>query len=135
METVDLLPAERRMIAESHAQAMLGTLYNTRPRPDRAKVENATREWLENHLPDVADEIFGQSLSIITDQEKRQIEQQMQNLANLDPIRDGDIIGNLERSDFNEFPEFLPQALEQAGRIKDPAKRAEMIHQLQKPTR
>ncbi|HSP43631.1 MAG TPA: sigma-70 family RNA polymerase sigma factor [Luteolibacter sp.] len=135
METVDLLPAERHIIAESHAKAMLGTLYNTRPKPDRAKVENAVRDWLDTHLPEAADEIFGQSLSIITEREKRQIELALKNLTDREVIRDIDIIQNLERRDFSEFPEFLPQALEHAGRIKNPAKRAEMINQLQKPTR
>jgi len=31
------------------------------------------------------------------------------------------------------YGEMLPQALEQAARIKDPAKRAEVIHHLQNP--
>jgi hypothetical protein len=135
MKTVDLFPAERRIIAESHAQRMLGTLYNTSPRPDRAKVETTTRDWLNTHLPEAADEIFEQSLTIITDNEKRQIGFALKNLANLEVIRDIDIIGDLERYDLSGFPEFLPQALEQAGRIKDPAKRAEMILKLQNPTR
>jgi RNA polymerase sigma factor (sigma-70 family) len=135
METVDLLPAERRIIAESHAQAMLGTIYNTRPRPDRNKVESAARDWLNTHLPEAADEIFGKSLSIIMEREKRQIEQQMKNLTDREVIRDSDIIQTLERQYFSEFPEFIPQALEQAERIKDPAKRAEMINKLQKPAR
>jgi hypothetical protein len=135
METVDLLPAERRMIAESHAQAMLGTIYNTRPRPDRNKVESAARDWLKTHLPEAAEEIFGQSLSTATKQGRWQIEQQMKNLTDREVIRDSDIIQTLERQYFSEFPEFIPQALEHAGRIKDPVKRAEMINQLQKPTR
>jgi RNA polymerase sigma-70 factor (ECF subfamily) len=135
LETIDLLPTERRMIAESHAQAMLGTLYNTSPKPERTKVETTAREWLETHMPDAADEIFGQSLSIVTSNEKRQIGYALKNLADRKVIRDFDIIQDLERHDFSEFPEFLPQALEHAGRIKDPVKRAEMIHKLQKPAR
>ncbi len=135
IETVDLFPAERRMIADSHARRMLGTLYNTSPKPDRTKVETATRAWLNTHLPEAADEIFGQSLTIITDHEKHQIELALKDLVDREVIRDSDIIQNLERHDFSEFPEFLSQALQQAGRIKDPAKRAEIIHKLQNPSR
>jgi hypothetical protein len=69
------------------------------------------------------------------EREKRQIEHALKDLTDREVIRDIDIIQNLEGRDFSEFPEFLPQALEQAERIKDPAKRAEMILQLQKPTR
>jgi RNA polymerase sigma-70 factor (ECF subfamily) len=135
METVDLRPAERRIIAESHAQRMLGTLCNTGRKADRVAVETATSGWLNTHLPESADEIFGKSLSIIMEREKRQIEHALKDLTDREVIRDIDIIQNLEGRDFSEFPEFLPQALEQAERIKDPAKRAEMILQLQKPTR
>jgi RNA polymerase sigma factor (sigma-70 family) len=135
IETVDLFPAERRMIADSHARRMLGTLYNTSPKPDRTKVETATRAWLDTHLPEAADEIFRQALTIITDQEKHQIELALKDLVDREVIRDSDIIQNLERHDFSEFPEFLSQALQQAGRIKDPAKRAEIINKLQKPAR
>jgi hypothetical protein len=135
METSGILPAERRDIAESHALNMLGTLYNTSPRPDRAKVETSAHDWLNTHLPESADEIFGKSLSIIMEREKRQIEYALKDLTDREVIRDSDIIQNLEGRDFSEFPEFLPQALEHAGRIKDSSKRAEMINKLQKPTR
>jgi hypothetical protein len=137
LETIDLLPTERRMIAESHAQRILNTTYNTRPRPDRAEVETAARDWLQKHLPEEAAEILANSKAAAADGERWQIKQSLKNLADREVIRDFDIIQYLggRDFDFSEFPEFLPQALEQAERIKDPAKRAEMINKLQKPTR
>jgi hypothetical protein len=135
MKTADILPAERRDIAESHALNMLGTLYNSGHRKNRAQIETIARDWLNTHHPEAADEIFRQSLSIITDREKWQIEYALKNLTDREVIRDSDIIQTLERQYLSEFPEFIPQALEQAGRIKDPAKRAEMVHQLQNSNR
>ena len=127
METVDLLPEERRIIAEFQTQRMLETSYNTRPAPDPAKVESAARDWLQTHAPDTADEIFAQSKWIVVARERSQIEISLQSLASRDVIRDSDILQELDRRDFGEFPDFLPQALEQARRIKDPTKRAETI--------
>jgi RNA polymerase sigma factor (sigma-70 family) len=131
METVDLFPEERRIIAEFQAQQILGIPYNTRPAPDRAKVESSARDWLEAHAPDQAEEIFARSKSIVVGREKTQIENSLRNLAQREVVRDSDILRELDRRDFGEFPEFLPQALEQARKIKDPAKRAETILSLE----
>ncbi len=138
METVELLPAERRMIAEGHTGRMLDALYNTGSKPDRTKVENAVRDWLHTHIPDAAEEIFGQSLSIATTRQERQIELALTHLAartDREDFRDIDVIQTLGRFDFSDFPEFVPKALEQAERIKDPGKRAEIIHELQPSAR
>lgn len=133
METVDLLPEERRIIAEFQTGRTLGSLYNTHPRPDRAKAESAARDWLQTHAPDEAEEIFAQSKSTATERERCRIEMSLQSLAAREIIRDSDIVLELERPDFGEFSEFLPEALEQARRIKDPAKRAEIILRLETP--
>lgn len=131
LETLELLPSEQRIIAEFQALRILETPYNTRPTPDRAKVETVARDWLQAHVPDEAEEIFAKSKSIAADRERGQIQQSLQSLATREVIRDSDILQELGRRDFGEFSEFLPQALEQARRIKDPAKRAETIQRLE----
>ena len=131
METIDLLPEERRIIAEFQTQRILQTPYNTRPAPDRAKVESAARDWLEAHAPDQAEKIFAQSKSIVVTRERTQIENSLQSLAKREIIRDSDILQELDRRDFSEFSEFLPQALEQARKLKDPVKRAETLLRLE----
>jgi hypothetical protein len=131
LQTLELLPSERRIIAEFQALRILGTPYNTRPQPDRMKVESAARDWLQAHVPDEAEEIFAKSKSTAADRERGQIQRSLQSLATREVIRDSDILQELERRDFGEFSEFLPQALEQARRIKDPAKRAETIQRLE----
>lgn len=137
METVDLLPGERRIIAESHAQRVLDSLYNHHPKPDRIEVETAARDWLKTHLPEAAEEIFANCKFISVERERREMGNSIRDLAGRDVIRDGDILQELDRRDFSEFPELLPQALEQARKIKDPAKRTETILRLEtsgKPT-
>lgn len=131
METVDLLPEERRIIAEFQTGRTLGSLYNTHPRPDRAKVESAARDWLQVHAPDEAEEIFVESKSTVVNRERNRIEMSLGNLAACEIIRDFDVVQALDRPDFGEFSEFLLEALEQARRIKDPAKRAETILRLE----
>jgi RNA polymerase sigma-70 factor (ECF subfamily) len=131
LETLDLQPFEQRIIAEYQTQCILATPVNTRPRPDRAKVAAAARNWLQAHLPEEAEEIFEKSKSILTDRERRGIELSLQDLAARDAVRDSDILQELGQLDFAEFPEFRPQALEQARKIKDPAKRAETIRLLE----
>jgi RNA polymerase sigma-70 factor (ECF subfamily) len=131
METVDLLPGEHRTIAEFQGLRILETLYNTRPRPDRAKVESAARDWLQAHAPDEAAEIFARSKSIAADRERTQIESALRSLADREVVRDSDILQELDRREFGEFPEFLPQALEQARKIKDPVKREETLRRLE----
>jgi RNA polymerase sigma factor (sigma-70 family) len=131
LETLDLTTSEQRIFAELQAQRILGIPYNTRPAPDRAKVESAARDWLQAHAPDQAEEIFAQSKSIVVGREKTQIENSLRSLAGREIIRDSDILQELDRRDFSEFPEFLPQALEQAGKIKDPTKRAETVLRLE----
>jgi RNA polymerase sigma-70 factor (ECF subfamily) len=131
LQTLELLPSERRIIAEFQALRILETPYNTRPQPDRMKVESAARDWLQAHVPDEAEEIFAKSKSTAADRERGQIQRSLQSLATREVIRDSDILQELERRDFGEFSEFLPQALEQARRIKDPAKRAETIQRLE----
>lgn len=131
LDTLELLPAEQRIIAEYQAESILASPLNTRPRPDRAKAAAAARNWLHAHLPDEAEEIFEKTKSIITDREKRGIELTLQNLAAREVVRDMDILQELGQLDFVEFPEFRPQALEQAHKIKDPAKRAETLRLLE----
>ena len=131
METVDLLPEERRIIVEFQTGRTFGSLYNTHPRPDRAKVESAAWGWLQTHAPEEAEEIFAQSKSATTERERRQIETSLQRLAAREIIQDAEILHVIERPDFGEFSEFLPEALEQARRIKDPAMRAEIILRLE----
>lgn len=131
LQTLDLLPAERRIIAENQALRILETPYNTRPRPDRAKVESTARDWLQAHAPDEAEEIFATAKATAADRERLHIESSLRRLAAREVIRDFDILLELDRREFGEFPEFLPQALEQARRIKDPAKRAEIILRLE----
>ncbi len=131
LKTLDLTPPEQRIIAEFQAQRILSLPYKTRPSPDRAKVESAARDWLQTHAPDQAEEIFTQAKSTATDGERRQIKNTLSNLAAREVVRDSDILYELERRDFSEFSEFLPQALEQARKIKDPAKRTETILRLE----
>ncbi|MEO5914781.1 MAG: sigma-70 family RNA polymerase sigma factor [Luteolibacter sp.] len=127
METLDLDPSERRIIAESQAMRILETPYNTHPRPDRVAVDSDALAWLQTHIPDDAEEIFTTTKAAAADRERGQIQQSLKDLAAREVIRDGDVTEELNRRDFEEFPEFLPQALEQARRIKDPTKRAETI--------
>lgn len=131
LKALDLTKSEQRMIIEFQAQRILGISYNTRPAPNRAQVESAAQDWLEAHAPDQAEEIFAQSKSIVVARERTQIENSLQSLAGREIIRDSDILQELDRRDFGEFPEFLPQALEQARKIKDPVKRAEIIQRLE----
>ena len=63
--------------------------------------------------------------------ERTQIENSLQSLAKREIIRDSDILQELDRRDFSEFSEFLPQALEQARKLKDPVKRAETLLRLE----
>lgn len=135
MDEVDLLPAERRIIAGAHAQRMLASLYHRGLKPDREAVETAARDWLSAHFPEAADEVFAESMSNVVERERGQIGEEMRDLADRETLRDSDLIERLGRYDFSEFPEFLPQAIEQAGRIKDPAKRAATIDQLQNSAR
>jgi hypothetical protein len=131
LETVELQPSEHRIIVECQALRILGTRYNTRPLPDRSMVESAARDWLQTHAPDEAEEIFAKSKSTLADRERAEIARSLDSLATRETIRDEDLIRDLEQRDFSEFSEFLLQALEQARRIKDPGKRAEMIHRLE----
>jgi RNA polymerase sigma factor (sigma-70 family) len=135
LDEVDLLPAERRIIAGSHAQRMLASLCDGDRRPDRAEVETAARDWLATHFPEAADEVFAESMSVVMERARREIGEATRDLASRETVRDSDLIERLGRYDFSGFPEFLPQAIDLARRIKDPAKRAETIEQLQSPAR
>ncbi len=131
LESIDLTASEQRMIVEFQAQRILETFYNTRPQPDRAKIDTVARNWLQTHAPDEAEEIFSRFRTAAAARERREIEDELRSLGGRVIIRDSDILQELERRDFGEFSEFLPQALEQARRIKDPAKRAETIQRLE----
>lgn len=134
MESVDLLPDERRWIAEAHALAVLSTSHTTLPRPDGAEVEASARDWLETHMPGEADEIFREMKATARERELFQTEHRLRPLAEQDVVRDSDLIRALGQTDFREFPGFLPLGLEQAKRIKDPVKREEMLRLLKSQT-
>lgn len=127
LESIDLTASEQRLIVEFQVEQIWATPYNTQPRPDRTTVDTAARNWLQTHAPDEAEEVFENSKAAAADGERGQIKRALDNLATREVIRDQDIIQELDRRDFSEFSEFLPQALEQARKIKDPTKREETI--------
>lgn len=130
MERSELLPEERSMLALTYAHRKIGTYYNTRPRPDLTAVETAARQWLELHLPDEAAAILAKAKIDRYAQEMRQHRWQLDSIAKNPDLTDSDLIQELG---YKVYGEMLPQALEQAARIKDPAKRAKVIHRLQNP--
>lgn len=131
LETIDLLPSEQRIIVDFHTHRILGSIYNTRPQPDRTKIESSARDWLQAHAPEEAEEIFTHVKSIVTERERSETKRSLESLTAQEEVRDSDILQQLERRDFTEFPELIPQALDQARRIKDPAKRAEAMIRLE----
>ncbi|MEP4077548.1 RNA polymerase sigma factor [Haloferula sp.] len=133
MDSVDLRRPERRVIAEAYALNVIENYYNTRPRPEREVVDAAARSWLEQHAPAEADAIFEEAKVVLHDREHREIKHSLQNFNQREVLRDDDLVRELSRRDFEEFPEFLPQALELAQKIKDPAKRANTIQLIEKP--
>ena len=126
----ELLPTERSLLAGSYARDKIGTYYNTTPHPDLAAVENATRQWLEIHIPNEAEAIFAKARSDRYQQEMAQAKRRLESIAENPDLTDSNLIQELGSKVYGEM---LPQALEQAARIKDPAKRAEVIHHLQNP--
>ena len=108
----------------------INTRYNTTPPPDPEEVENRTRQWLEQYIPDHADEILNEAKSTAYRHEQFQIKSRIESMADDLEITDAWLIQQLTRK---RFGEMLPQALEQAQRIKDPDKRAEVIRHLQNP--
>ncbi|MFC7337580.1 RNA polymerase sigma factor [Haloferula chungangensis] len=133
METVDLLPSERRVIAEAYAATVVGNYYDHQPRPERTMVESAAMTWLERHVPNEADEIFEMTKATLHDRERREIENQLRSISQREVLRDDDLVRELGRRDFGEFTEFRAQALELAQKIKDPVKRAEIIQTIENP--
>ena len=131
LETVELLPSEHRVIVEYQALQILETPYNTHPRPNRPTVDAAARQWLQTHAPDEAEEIFTRLKTNLAERERREIASSLDSLATREVLRDDDLIRDLGQRDFSEFTELIPQALEQAQRIKDPAKRAELMLRLE----
>ncbi len=130
MDRPEILPEEKSLLAHTYARAKIGTYYETTPHPDLAAVEAAARQWLERHLRDEAEEILAKAKTDRYNQEMYQVRGQLERLAkNPDPT-DSDLIQELGSKVYGEM---LPQALEQAARIKDPAKRAEVIRRLQNP--
>ena len=130
MDQGDLLPSEKLTIAKSHAHWEISTLYNTTPPPDHEEVETRTRQWLEQHLPDQAEEILNEAKVTAYRDEQFQIESRIESMADDPEITDVQLIETLTG---NRFRDMLPQALEQAQRIKDPDNRAEVIRILQNP--
>jgi len=130
MDQVDLLPSEKRTISQSYALEEISTLFNTTPPPDREDVETRTRQWLEQHVPDQAGEIFNEAKATAYRHEQFQTKSRIESMARDLEITDAWLIQQLTS---NRFGEMLPQALEQSQRIKDPDKRAEVIRHLQKP--
>jgi hypothetical protein len=126
----ELLPAERSLLAASYAHSKIGTYYNTTPHPDRVAVEAAARQWLELHVPDEAGAIFEKAKADTYVQEMGQIKRRIESIARNPDLTDSELVQELGSKVYGEM---LPQALEQAARIKDPAKRAEVIHRLQNP--
>lgn len=126
----ELLPAERSLLAGSYAREKIGTYYNTTPQPDLAAVESATRQWLERHVPDEAGTVFEKARTDRYEQEMRQVRSRLESIAKDPDPTDSKLIQELGSKVYGEM---LPQALEQAARIKDPAKRAEVIRHLLNP--
>ncbi|MCB1133832.1 MAG: hypothetical protein KDN05_22125, partial [Verrucomicrobiae bacterium] len=104
------------------------------PRPDRSEVESGVRRWLETHLPGEADEVFAKALEVTLERERFQAENRIRSMTQQEVVRDADLLRELGQVEFGAFPEFLPQALEIAQRIKDPTQRGEVIRQLEAQT-
>ena len=130
MDHGDLLPSEKRTISQSFALWELNTLYNTTPPTDSEEVESRTRQWLEKHIPDQADDILNEAKATAYRNEQFQIKSRIESMSRDLEITDASLIQQLTDK---RFGEMLPQALEQAQRIKDPDKRTEVIRHLQNP--
>ena len=128
MDEADLSPAERRVFAESFAFRKIGVYYNTTPSPDLAVLEAATRQWLERHIPEDATAILGKAKIDAYEEEMLQAGRQLDSIAGDPEINDWNLISKLNR---NFHGEMIQRAIEQAERIKDPEKRAEVIRRLQ----
>lgn len=135
MESDLLLSGERRIIAEYQALRILEATYNTTPARDPMEMEAAARNWLGSHIPEAAEEIFGHSKSLVVERVRQRIVQDLRNLADRADVRDNDITQVLDHHHFASFTEFLPQAIEQAARIKDSKTRADAMNRLHPPTR
>jgi RNA polymerase sigma factor (sigma-70 family) len=130
MDSAGLSPDERVIVAEAFSSRKLGTYYNTTPRPDLETVESTTRQWLETHIPEHATEIFEKTRTAAYEAEMFQARMQLERLTSEPDLDDTNLIIRLNRRFYGEM---LPLAIEQAGRIKDPEKRAEVLRQLQTP--
>ena len=129
-ERPELLPEERRLLAGTYARSKFATYYNTAPHPALAAVESATRQWLERHGPDEVEVIFETAKTEVYQQEMGQVSRLLESIAKDADLTDSKLIQELSSKVYGEM---LPQALEQAARIKDPAKRAEVIQRLKNP--
>jgi RNA polymerase sigma factor (sigma-70 family) len=122
MDIHGLSPDERRWIGESYAFQRINIYYSTRPRPDFEALERSTREWLEIHLPDEAGEVLAQVKTKAHEREMSSAKRKLEQIRDDAEMNDSNLLQELTRYAYGEL---LPQALEQAARIKDPEKRAE----------
>ncbi len=129
-EIPELLPAEKKMLAASYARTKYIQYYNRTPHPDLAKIETEARRWLESHVPDDAEAILETARIHIYEQQMSNAKTRLDSLASDPNVTDSELDQELASRIYGEL---LPQALEQAARIKDPGKRAEVIHRLQNP--
>ncbi len=122
---------ERKMIAESYAIQKMGSYYNSFPlsgSAEQLKIQASTKQWLEENIPNDADEIFAKAKNETYQREMIQVKWRIESMAKNLEILDSDLIQQL---DGKFFGEMLPQAIEQAKRIKDPEKRERIIRRLQ----
>lgn len=126
----DLLPTERVILAESYARSKIGTDYESLPNPDHAAFETAARQWLEQHIPDEAAAIFETVRNAKYQKHMEQTRMRLEMMAEDPEVTDSYLIEQLGP---RYYGELLPQALEQAARIKDPTKRSEVMLRLQHP--
>jgi len=130
MDSDGLSDVERLWIAESYAFQRINIYYSRRPRPDLEALERSTREWLEIHLPDEAGEVLANAEATAREREMRDAKRKLEQIRGDTGLNDSNLFQELTRYTYGDL---LPQALEQAARIKDPEKRAEAIRLLQNP--
>jgi len=118
---------EREAIARAAVKQVLN-VHRMPPDPARdARILADTRDWLRRELPASADEIFQEAAENALQNQIRRADDTLNKLRGQPDLPDAQLAETLTRENLTGR---LEEAIELAGKIKDPARRAEVIRNL-----
>lgn len=127
LDGTDLLPAERRTVAGFQAERLIEDGYTSYDATSPREAEETARQWLDTHDPEGAGETFERAKSRVVAHQRMERDHRLTTFERSERVRDADLARDLMRKGFSEFPDLRKRAVEQARRIKDPAKRREVV--------